>query len=407
MLQPGDVLFSSSVAFSSTKRSDALLRYSVAKAPSLDLGPSLLRSRIATEEFPWSPICFVSKSFHPNGWAEWVDHVFTTDEPFVDIWIFGSTLELQNSFLFMSWGEFTPTLEGVAILLKLPMFGDFDLSATVLDCHIAEMTKSLKVATLESAKHSREKLALRRFHQGADARLPLASIYLGSLYGRLDQLQEQMYSSYGHFSVNSCIDYVFIQMFLYERFPDYGPVRRIPKLLVGDSSPPEYRVQGWSLGCPRQPLINLIDDEVSFVFRPYTSSFFSGVEGVDRIYLEPVFSTRNNKGSQIEGVFDFWLLYVRPQVLPGFIMTDIVGIIGGTLFPFSYSPSRVCRQFGLDQPPLPLELDLLPVHEAMKAVLFEEWQCLPPFDSALFVPPGRVGCVLDEWVIIRGVSMPL
>ncbi|KAJ1390036.1 aluminum-activated malate transporter 9-like [Sesbania bispinosa] len=59
-------------------------------------------------------------------------------------------------------------MEDVAILLKLPMFGDFDLSATVLDHHIVDMAKSLKVVTLESARHSREKLALRRFQQGID-----------------------------------------------------------------------------------------------------------------------------------------------------------------------------------------------------------------------------------------------
>ncbi|KAJ1422331.1 CHD3-type chromatin-remodeling factor PICKLE [Sesbania bispinosa] len=187
-------------------------------------------------------------------------------------------------------------------------------------------------------------------------------------------------------------------MFLYGRFPNYGPVRRIPKPLAGDNSPPEYRVQGWSLGHPRQSLIRSIDDKGSFIFHLYTYSFFPGVEGVDRIYLEPAFSTRNNKGSGIEGVFDFWLLCVRPHVLPGFIVIDTVGIIEGALFPFSYRPDRVCRQFGLDQPPLSLELDPLPVHEAKKVVLFVEWQRLPSFDSYLFIPPDHVGRVLDEWV---------
>ncbi|KAJ1435417.1 hypothetical protein SESBI_04922 [Sesbania bispinosa] len=70
-----------------------------------------------------------------------------------------------------SWGEFSPTLEDVAVLLKLPMFGDFDLSAIVLERHIVEMSKALKVATAESAKHSRKKLALIRSHQ-ADVESP-------------------------------------------------------------------------------------------------------------------------------------------------------------------------------------------------------------------------------------------
>ncbi|KAJ1393212.1 Aminotransferase-like, plant mobile domain [Sesbania bispinosa] len=383
MLSLGDALFSSSIAFSSKKRADTLLHHLSCKT-----------------------------------------HSFLT-----------------------TWGEFSPTLEDVTIILKLTLFGDFDLSATVLDHHIAKMAKSLKVATVESARHSREKLALRRFQQGTDigassivkmrlpkgkdskdtsppkrkkvpkesvkytyaswiryflvifllvnilrlaqiipnpwnarplflfgVRLPLASFYLGSLHGRLDQLQEQMYSSYGRFSVNSCIGVAFIQVFLYERFPNYGPVRRISRPPPRDNSPPEYRVQGWSLGRPRQYLVSLTDDEGSFVFHPYTSSFFSGVEGMDRIYLEPAFSSWNNKGLKIEGV------------------------IGGALFPFSYRPDRVCRQFGLDQPPLPLELDPLPLHEAMKVVLFVERQCLPLFNSSLFIPSDRVGSVLDEWV---------
>ncbi|KAJ1396088.1 CHD3-type chromatin-remodeling factor PICKLE [Sesbania bispinosa] len=222
-----------------------------------------------------------------------------------------------------SWEDFSPTLEDVVVLLKLPMFGDFDLSTTILVHHIAEMSKALKSTTAESARHTLKKLALRRAHQ-TDIGSPS--------------------------SVKMCL-----------------PKRkRVPKLLLEENVFPEYRVQGWSLGRPRHPLVDLIDDENYFVFCPYTSSFSPGVEGMDRIYLEPSFSTRNSKGSRLKGVYDFWLLCVRPRVLPGFIVSDTVGLIGGVLFPFLYRPDRVCRQFGLDQPHVPLDLEPLSLQDAMR-----------------------------------------
>ncbi|KAJ1420335.1 Aminotransferase-like, plant mobile domain [Sesbania bispinosa] len=164
------------------------------------------------------------------------------------------------------------------------------------------MSKVPKAASAEGARHSRKKLALRRANAspstvkaGPDhpqslertafvsfwlsryvflgppwesvspavftlasllaegVRLPLASFYLGGLYGRLDQLQEQM-------------------------FLCYGPVKRVPKPPCGENKVSEYRVQSWFLGCPRIPLVDVIDDENRFVFRPYTSTFVLGVE---------------------------------------------------------------------------------------------------------------------------------
>ncbi|KAJ1435175.1 hypothetical protein SESBI_05105 [Sesbania bispinosa] len=98
----------------------------------------------------------------------------------------------------------------------------------------------------------------------------------------------------------------------------------------------------------------------------------------------------------MEGVYDFWLLCVHPCVLPGFIITDTVGLIGSALFPFYYRHDRVCRQFGPDLPP-PLDLDSLSVHDGMRFVLFVERHELRAFDSTLYVPPERVGRLLDEW----------
>ncbi|KAJ1408171.1 Aminotransferase-like, plant mobile domain [Sesbania bispinosa] len=393
VITSSDSLFSSSVAFSSVGCSDALLRYSISSTPSLELAGIV-------DAIKASPFLGVHKRS---------DELTTL----VQRW------SSKTHTFFTSWGEFSPTLEDVAILLKLPLFGDFDLSSAVLERRFAEMSKVLKAASAEGARHSRKKLALRRasaspstvkvrlpkgkrseatsstrsrvkytyatwvhfflgdfpssdlFEAGPDhpqsleraafvsfwlsryvflsppwesvslavftvasllaegVRLPLGSFYLGGLYGRLDQLQEQMYFSYGRFSINSCVDVVFLQIFLYERFLCYGPVKRVPK-------PP----------C------------------------------MDRIYLEPSFSTQNDKSSRTKGVYDFWLLCLYPHVLPGFIITDTVGLFGGVLFPFHYRPDRVCRQFGLDLPPLPLDLDS-------------------------YVLADRIGRVLDEWVVYQ------
>ena len=55
-------------------------------------------------------------------------------------------------------------------------------------------------------------------------RLLLAPMYLGGLYARLDQIQEQMKISFGHFAVNYFVDKVFLQYFLFERFLPFGPI---------------------------------------------------------------------------------------------------------------------------------------------------------------------------------------
>ncbi|KAJ1412021.1 hypothetical protein SESBI_20659 [Sesbania bispinosa] len=73
--------------------------------------------------------------------------------------------------------------------------------------------------------------------------------------------------------------------------------------------------------------------------------FFLGVEVLHRIYKEDEFITRNIRSSRLEGVFDIWNLVLRPQVLPGFIITDTVSIAGGAYWLFAYLPDRVCRQF--------------------------------------------------------------
>ncbi|KAJ1399324.1 hypothetical protein SESBI_30425 [Sesbania bispinosa] len=92
------------------------------------------------------------------------------------------------------------------------------------------------------------------------------------------------------------------------------------------------------------------------------------------------------------------LLKTPPLFFPGFLVTDTVSAAGGAFWPYAYRPDRVCRQFGLDQPPRSIDIAFTDVNEAMKAVLFKANDALPAFDASKFVPSTQVGRVLDIWV---------
>ncbi|KAJ1396918.1 Aminotransferase-like, plant mobile domain [Sesbania bispinosa] len=477
----GDVFFKDSLISSVVHPEEALLFFDIPNIQTHSVGPSLLRSRVRREEFPWSAIVYASRSTATGCWSEWVDHVFANDPPFVDI--------LTR----------TGVVDAIKLSTRLGTYRRLeDLDFLVQRCHLIDMAKELKVATVNSAKYSREFLAKRRaaplppadpstktpprkvrgtgnvlppelrknardsvkytyatwvryffgdyavnksFLPGPPLpqslkraaflafwlskyvflgppwesvspsvfilacvlaegiRLPLAPLFLGGFCGRLDQIQDQMFTSFGRFPINSFVDLVFLQFFLYERFPENAPVRTILEPPQGEEGRPvEPRAWGWFMGRPRQSLSELLDEEDQFIHRPYTSNFFPGVESLHPLYQQSAFSSRNIKASRSEGVFDLWQLILQPQPLPGFIITDTVSAVGGALWPFSYRPDRVCRQFGLDQPPCCLKLEFCDVGQAMQTVLFKSVDDLSEFDPAKFISPDRAGRVLDVWV---------
>ncbi|KAJ1396103.1 Aminotransferase-like, plant mobile domain [Sesbania bispinosa] len=168
------------------RREEALLFHDVPNMPTHLVGPSLLRSHVRRQEFPWSPIIFSTRYTFTGCWAEWVDHIFANDTPFVDIlnkvgiadaiklshrlgafrkvddleYLVQRWSHITHTF-YTAWGEFTPPLEDVYVLLKLPVFGDCDITNIVVESHLIDMAKDLKAATTDSARYSREFLAKR------------------------------------------------------------------------------------------------------------------------------------------------------------------------------------------------------------------------------------------------------
>lgn len=98
-------------------------------------------------------------------------------------------------------------------------------------------------------------------------RFPLAPIYLGNLYYRLDLIGESFTRSMGH---KCFVDIVFLQQFLCERFPNWAPLPLKTHSAVDEVSMP-HRAWRWNKTSSAVPLADFIDREDAFVFRPYTT----------------------------------------------------------------------------------------------------------------------------------------
>ncbi|KAJ1396466.1 hypothetical protein SESBI_32569 [Sesbania bispinosa] len=256
-------------------------------------------------------------------------------------------------------GEFTPTLEDVHVLLKLSLSGDLDITTSSIDSHIIDRAKQLKATTIESAKYSREFLSRLRSKPPAafDSKTPSRKVK-----GTGNVLPPEKRKV-----PRESLKYTFATWVRYF----FGDVEKDPPT-DGEDKPLEPRIWSWTMGRPRHPLLDLIDEEDQFIHRPYVASFFPDIEGLHRIYKENEFTTQNIRSSRSEGVFDIWHLIFCSQILPGFIITDTVSIAGGAYWPFAYRLDRV--------------------------VLFKLNSSLPPFDAGKFIPSKRAGRVLDLWI---------
>ena len=182
-------------------------------------------------------------------------------------------------------------------------------------------------------------------------RLPLASLFLGGLYTRLDQIPRQLKASFGRYNINCYMDQFFLLTFLCERFKGYVPKPKLPRgfnVVRRDFTVP--RAWAWINAKPKCLLATIIDDGSAFQFRPYLSDIL-GYESPSHLYGFTTSQDLNDLSRQHEGVHDFWRLCCGARTLPGLVITDnMIGPSSG-LCSCSYRPDRVARQFGWDQLP--------------------------------------------------------
>ncbi|KAJ1426964.1 Aminotransferase-like, plant mobile domain [Sesbania bispinosa] len=356
----GDDFFRDSLVTLVIHQEDALLFHDVPNTPTHLVGPSFLHSCLISGEFPCKVGIADAIRMSPKlGTIRRVEDLDTL----VQRWSHATHI------FYASWGEFTPTLEDVHVLMKLPLFGDSDISSSLVGSHLIDMAKDLKNATIESAKYSREFLV--KFQNDPVTFYPTSKTPPRKVRGTGNVLPPDK-RKYFHF----------------ERFPEYAPVKAVPEPpLEGENHPLELRAWGWSMGRPRHSLLDLIDEEDQFVHRPYSLNLPRGVETLLHLYQEDAFHTRNNRSLHSEGVFDMWRLILHPQFL-------LLGIPSGLML-----IARIARrQFGLDQPPCSVDIAFSDLGEAMKAVLSKTYEALSAFDSSKFVSSTRVGRVLNVWV---------
>ncbi|KAJ1404095.1 Aminotransferase-like, plant mobile domain [Sesbania bispinosa] len=355
-------LFRDILGMISVRVEEALVFYEVPDSPSHRVGHSLLRSRFLSEDFPWSTIHFMTRATSTGRWSEWIDHIFANDAPFVGILnkigvvdaihmslrlgTIRRTEDLEylvqrwshtTHTFYTSWGEFALSLEDVHVLTKLLLYGDCDISSSQIGCHLIDMAKELKMATLESAKYNRGFLAKRHSEPNSD--FDVKKVF----HPEPPISQPLKRATFLAFWLSK---YVFHGSPWESRFLEYAPVRTVPEPPAeGEIRSLETRAWGWSMGRPRQPLIQLIDES-----------------------------------------------------LTGFMVTYTVSAAGGAFWPFAYRSDRVCLQFGLDQMPCCMDLPFLAVSESMKGVLFGNNGTLLEFDSSKFVPPNQSRRVMDTWL---------
>ncbi|KAJ1393177.1 hypothetical protein SESBI_35226 [Sesbania bispinosa] len=338
----GNDFFRDSLVALSVRREEALLFHEVSNTPTHTVGPSLLRSRLIRGEFPWVPCTFVARASITSCWAEWVKHTFGNDLPFFDIMervgiADAKAKELKTDTIESAKysREFLARLRSdsfVAASNPKTSFGKVRGSGNVLPPDKRKVAQeSLKYTFATWVRYFFGDVDKGIFYPGPSLPQPLKhtaflAYWLSNFYGRLDQIQEQLFISFGRFPINSFVDLVFLQYFLFKRFPQYAPVRTIPDSPADDEDRPlETRIWSWTMGRLCHSLLDLLDEEDQFVHRPYVASFFPGTEGLHRIYKEDELITHNIRSSRSEGVFDICSL--SSYDASKFIPTDRTGCV--------------------------------------------------------------------------------
>ena len=170
---------------------------------------------------------------------------------------------------------------------------------------------------------------------------PLAPLYLGSQYKKLDLFHDCMVRSFGRFRVSSYIDLPFLQVFLWERFK--GKYTPSPVSGPHCGMKDHYkRALLWKDRQSRGRWVELIDNKRSFTFRPYNKNIFYPEEQLVDLSLPA--ARHSLKGLELN--FLWWSI---PGWLPSLNETSTSIDIPAKQGVVAYCPNRVARQFGYDQ----------------------------------------------------------
>ncbi|KAL4395593.1 uncharacterized protein DS421_1g00830 [Arachis hypogaea] len=150
-------------------------------------------------------------------------------------------------------------------------------------------------------------------------RLPLAYLFFGSLYTRLDQYSEQ----------------------LKIRFSQFAPILKPPTILPDKRASP--RVWIWGSAHPSKSLEDVIDFEENFGFCPYVTSYQPSASVIHHIYSTDLEYDRNDIFTSKKGAYDFWFLCTSPTPFPGLIVMDRDFHCGALICPVIYHPDRISR----------------------------------------------------------------
>ncbi|KAH7853922.1 hypothetical protein Vadar_008146 [Vaccinium darrowii] len=222
--------------------------------------------------------------------------------------------------------------------------------------------------------------------------VPLAPLFLGTLYKRLDLIVPAARLSKGRYDICTYVHTGFLGMFFYERFASCAPLPN--EFETGQN---ECRASRWVNGATddggthilrvRGGLASVIDDESAFLPWPY-------VEDVEGIEPFGIYSKETTTVSMGALKADRKSHVVLNMLIPGGLPCYVGGIFGEG----SYNPMRVARQFGLDQG-APRILPSIEGTDVWRRYLTGEWNKDPEIAQAVAIFPGkqRVGHSTAAW----------
>ncbi|KAI8534241.1 hypothetical protein RHMOL_Rhmol10G0074400 [Rhododendron molle] len=184
--------------------------------------------------------------------------------------------------------------------------------------------------------------------------VPLAPLFLGTLFKRLDMLHDAARHSCGRYDLPIYVATNFLHMFLFERFPKVAPE---PNNFRADDGGGEgepcrnvcrsARWSGSGVRKVRGSIADVLNVEEEFVARPYVNTP-KGVFAFNMYSEEDVVAFANKDDASTAELFRMSCM-MRGE-LPYFVNEKYGSV--------TYDPMRVARQFGFDQgvpkPLLPL-----------------------------------------------------